>query len=69
VSLCACSGIFDPFGFAKGDFKELQTKEIKNGGVPTLPGQLADCVHASFEMLLSNGWFMTVMHSCSAHAA
>jgi light-harvesting complex I chlorophyll a/b binding protein 4 len=24
-------GIFDPFGFAKGDFKELQTKEIKNG--------------------------------------
>eukprot|EP00976_Prorocentrum_cordatum_P025015 508528-Prorocentrum_minimum.AAC.3 len=24
-------GIFDPFGFAKGDMKELQTKEIKNG--------------------------------------
>merc|ERR1711907_77260 len=22
---------FDPFGFSKGDFKELQTKEIKNG--------------------------------------
>ncbi|KAG2440453.1 hypothetical protein HYH02_010335 [Chlamydomonas schloesseri] len=24
-------GIFDPFGFSKGDFKSLQTKEIKNG--------------------------------------
>lgn len=24
-------GIFDPFGFAKGNKKELQTKEIKNG--------------------------------------
>mmetsp|Transcript_37692 Transcript_37692/g.83943 ORF Transcript_37692/g.83943 Transcript_37692/m.83943 type:complete len:265 (+) Transcript_37692:92-886(+) len=24
-------GIFDPMGFSKGDFKELQTKEIKNG--------------------------------------
>ena len=24
-------GIFDPLGFAKGDIKELQTKEIKNG--------------------------------------
>ena len=24
-------GIFDPMGFAKGDLKELQTKEIKNG--------------------------------------
>ncbi|CAL5220073.1 g2024 [Coccomyxa viridis] len=23
-------GIFDPFGFSKGNFKELQTKEIKN---------------------------------------
>ncbi len=25
------AGIFDPFGFAKGDLKEMQTKEIKNG--------------------------------------
>lgn len=24
-------GIFDPFGFSKGDLKSLQTKEIKNG--------------------------------------
>ena len=24
-------GIFDPLNFAKGDLKELQTKEIKNG--------------------------------------
>eukprot|EP00238_Polyblepharides_amylifera_P000806 CAMPEP_0196571300 /NCGR_PEP_ID=MMETSP1081-20130531/1468_1 /TAXON_ID=36882 /ORGANISM="Pyramimonas amylifera, Strain CCMP720" /LENGTH=257 /DNA_ID=CAMNT_0041888181 /DNA_START=81 /DNA_END=851 /DNA_ORIENTATION=- len=24
-------GIFDPFGYAKGDLKSLQTKEIKNG--------------------------------------
>jgi hypothetical protein len=24
-------GIFDPLGFSKGNFKELQTKEIKNG--------------------------------------
>lgn len=24
-------GIFDPFGFSKGNFKEAQTKEIKNG--------------------------------------
>ena len=24
-------GIFDPLGFSKGDIKELQTKEIKNG--------------------------------------
>jgi len=24
-------GIFDPFGFGKGDMKEMQTKEIKNG--------------------------------------
>ncbi|KAK9908712.1 hypothetical protein WJX75_001853 [Coccomyxa subellipsoidea] len=24
-------GIFDPFGFSKGNFKEVQTKEIKNG--------------------------------------
>jgi light-harvesting complex I chlorophyll a/b binding protein 4 len=24
-------GIFDPLGFAKGNMKELQTKEIKNG--------------------------------------
>eukprot|EP00242_Pyramimonas_sp_CCMP2087_P004387 CAMPEP_0198202554 /NCGR_PEP_ID=MMETSP1445-20131203/5730_1 /TAXON_ID=36898 /ORGANISM="Pyramimonas sp., Strain CCMP2087" /LENGTH=270 /DNA_ID=CAMNT_0043873537 /DNA_START=39 /DNA_END=851 /DNA_ORIENTATION=- len=24
-------GIFDPFGFAKGDMKVMQTKEIKNG--------------------------------------
>ena len=24
-------GIFDPMGFSKGNFKELQTKEIKNG--------------------------------------
>eukprot|EP00239_Pterosperma_sp_CCMP1384_P006330 CAMPEP_0197853632 /NCGR_PEP_ID=MMETSP1438-20131217/23088_1 /TAXON_ID=1461541 /ORGANISM="Pterosperma sp., Strain CCMP1384" /LENGTH=271 /DNA_ID=CAMNT_0043468109 /DNA_START=49 /DNA_END=864 /DNA_ORIENTATION=+ len=24
-------GIFDPFGFSKGNLKELQTKEIKNG--------------------------------------
>lgn len=27
------SGIFDPFGFSKGNLKELQTKEIKNGGL------------------------------------
>ena len=25
------SGIFDPFGFSKGNLKEMQTKEIKNG--------------------------------------
>jgi len=24
-------GIFDPFGFSKGDLKTAQTKEIKNG--------------------------------------
>ncbi len=24
-------GVFDPLGFSKGDFKEWQTKEIKNG--------------------------------------
>jgi len=24
-------GIFDPFGFSKGNFREYQTKEIKNG--------------------------------------
>jgi len=24
-------GYFDPLGFAKGDFKEMQTKEIANG--------------------------------------
>jgi hypothetical protein len=24
-------GVFDPLGFSKGNFKELQTKEIKNG--------------------------------------
>jgi hypothetical protein len=24
-------GIFDPMGMSKGNFKELQTKEIKNG--------------------------------------
>jgi light-harvesting complex I chlorophyll a/b binding protein 4 len=24
-------GIFDPLGFSKGNLKELQTKEIKNG--------------------------------------
>lgn len=24
-------GIFDPFGFSKGDMKTMQTKEIKNG--------------------------------------
>ena len=24
-------GIFDPLGFSKGNFKEAQTKEIKNG--------------------------------------
>lgn len=24
-------GIFDPLGFSKGDFKTLQTKEVKNG--------------------------------------
>ena len=24
-------GIFDPFGFSKGNLKEAQTKEIKNG--------------------------------------
>jgi hypothetical protein len=36
-ALWACSGIFDPFGFAKGDFKELQTKEIKNGAMRHIP--------------------------------
>jgi hypothetical protein len=24
-------GIFDPLGFSKGNLKEVQTKEIKNG--------------------------------------
>ena len=24
-------GIFDPFGLSKGNLKEMQTKEIKNG--------------------------------------
>jgi light-harvesting complex I chlorophyll a/b binding protein 4 len=24
-------GIFDPLGFSKGNLKELQTKEVKNG--------------------------------------
>lgn len=26
-------GIFDPLGFSKGNLKELQTKEIKNGRI------------------------------------
>lgn len=25
------AGIFDPFGFSKGNLKEMQTREIKNG--------------------------------------
>lgn len=29
------AGIFDPFGFSKGDLKEAQTKEIKNGRCAT----------------------------------
>jgi light-harvesting complex I chlorophyll a/b binding protein 4 len=24
-------GVFDPLGFSKGDAKQLQTKEVKNG--------------------------------------
>lgn len=31
------AGIFDPFGFSKGNIKELQTKEIKNGANRLLP--------------------------------
>lgn len=30
-------GIFDPLGFSKGNFKELQTKEIKNGTACCVP--------------------------------
>jgi light-harvesting complex I chlorophyll a/b binding protein 4 len=26
-------GPFDPLGFSKGNFRELQTKEIKNGRI------------------------------------
>ena len=37
LAMCCCrgypGGIFDPFGFSKGDFKQAQTKEIKNGAL------------------------------------
>ncbi len=31
IAYTSFAGIFDPFGFSKGNVKELQTKEIKNG--------------------------------------
>lgn len=36
------AGIFDPFGFSKGNVKELQTKEIKNGAHRFRSGDVVD---------------------------
>jgi hypothetical protein len=42
-------GIFDPLGFSKGNLKELQTKEIKNG-------RIAMIAFMSFVVQVRSGW-------------
>lgn len=57
------AGIFDPFGFSKGDLKEAQTKEIKNGRCATCSisrAQLVCVCQSGIGGVLTGRWRFTV---------